>query len=341
MGFRMRDSNSITVFNAPAYRMSFYAGDSVSFLETDLSRAGFTTTVISARNSGDNWDLDLRDDVPLGIRSLSGATLATYVVVNNRWKARDIVVRNIWAHDNRARGILLQASNFVVADSVFEHVQQPGIKVTWDVQHYGEGTGTENVYIVNNVFDSVDKNDFRGEGAFKVEMLNSLGTVSNPKPIRGHVNLEVEGNLFRNVPKRVMDISGTVNTTVSRNRIEMTMPDVPTQLFRGNLKFDDNVGLRVDRNVFVQSAYNPPPEPLTMPLSTNNVFLDPELDAGGVNNVYQQNTNADGPLRFVQGGKEIRPSSSQGGLQPPEPAPSYIPGQLRLKQQLAEMQAQQ
>jgi hypothetical protein len=68
-----------------------------------------------------------------------------YTIQNNRF------------HDHRARGLRIMASNGLVANNVFERIQNAGISVGPELTFWREATWPEDVVIRNNVFRDVSR----------------------------------------------------------------------------------------------------------------------------------------------------------------------------------------
>lgn len=104
VGFRKTDWNTIVVGGAPLWRMSVEAGDSIMLRKSDYSPFGFEAKVNAAwQNNWDEWTVVLDRGLP----GFEGVDTHKLLVVNLKWSASNVVIRNLWCH-----GELLVTSMF-------------------------------------------------------------------------------------------------------------------------------------------------------------------------------------------------------------------------------------
>jgi hypothetical protein len=162
VGFRVVDRNTIVAYDWRNGRIKYGAGDTVGFREADYADTGIKVTVTSAAYESGGWRLRFRERLP------TFRNLTTRMFVNNlsRYTARNVIIRGLHCHSNRARGVVLQGHNVVVEQSCFTNIQQEAIRVSSEIflGRWAEGTGSVKTVLDSNTIVKVDKQD-TGRGA--------------------------------------------------------------------------------------------------------------------------------------------------------------------------------
>ena len=148
-----------------------------------------------------------------------------FILFNTKYGTRNVIVRNCYFHDNRARGILLLGRDITLENNRFRHNEMGAIKIetgyTFNV--WSEGYGADNIVVRNNSFDSVNPRDIANDGKARdiymgVYMKTDPSTERTRYPILS--NILFENNRFRDSFGLVAFISSAGNVTFRGNTFE-------------------------------------------------------------------------------------------------------------------------
>ncbi len=254
-------------------------GDLVELRNDDYSPTGFTARVKKKEASrpagggnGSTRPRQLVFEEPVPAQTTSG-----FVLFNWRYDSRNIIVRDCYFHDNRARGLLLLGRAITVENNRFVHNQMCGIKIetgyTFDL--WSEGYGASNIVIRNNVFDGVNPvPEYPNEKYPIIYMSAYLKTDPSAEKTSYPIlkDILVEKNTFVNPPGVICYVCCANNVTIRDNRILVTEPRKENHDFRGAVGVAYASDLRVIHNTWVRSAYANRP----------GVFADEETTRGVV-----------------------------------------------------------
>lgn len=206
---------------------AFNVGDTLNFRRTgDFSPVDFTAVITDRSVSGKEWTLTLD-------RDCEDALEENLIVHDMTQDSSNLIVRNCYFHENRARGLLLGSSNCIVENCKFYRIQQQAINIPIDiiVDVWQEGKGTSNMIIRNNEFDGC--NALGADEASCISIFTNI-TSSDPKIQSGVIqgkcyeNLMISGNVFRNLPGYMLKAISVDNLTVYQNTVEF-----PESVFEG------------------------------------------------------------------------------------------------------------
>ncbi|KAI9034034.1 pectin lyase fold/virulence factor [Hyaloraphidium curvatum] len=228
VGVRYAEWDTAVVGKAPAWKIVFGEGDLVSFRRPDFSEFGFEAKVVSAwQSSGEEWTIKLDRALP----DFTNVDRSRLLVVNHRWTASNVVIRNFHCHDNRARGLLLQVPNVLVERSLFSNIQMSAVRITASAM-WGEGLPSRNVMLRNNTFRACDRmNAGRGVVWTSLEWDES-GAVSD---YQGHTDVVLLENRFEGMPGRAATLQSARGLSVRGNVIVNGGPDAPERPDRGQV----------------------------------------------------------------------------------------------------------
>ncbi|KAI9025561.1 pectin lyase fold/virulence factor [Hyaloraphidium curvatum] len=162
VGFRVLDARTIVANDWRDGRIVYADGDSVTFRNEDYTETGINLEVASASYQSGGWRIRFTGALP----TFRNQTSKMFVINTSRYSARNVIIRGLHCHSNRARGVVLQAKNVVVEQSCFTNIQQEAISISSEIWlgHWAEGTGTVDTVIDSNVIAGVDKQN-TGRGA--------------------------------------------------------------------------------------------------------------------------------------------------------------------------------
>ena len=127
-------------------------GEEIELRQDDFSPAGFTGKVIE-KTLVDKERKIYRVRLDKPIPEMKGVY---FVLFSKKYDTRNMIVRNCYFHDNRARGVLILARDVTVENCRFFHNEQGAIKIEtgFTGNSWCEGYGVENVVVRNCTFDT-------------------------------------------------------------------------------------------------------------------------------------------------------------------------------------------
>lgn len=255
-GFATRTApNTLTTKNMS---ISYYReGDPIELRNDDFSPAGSGTYTIKAKvDPGDRTKpAQLVFEETLPEQKTSG-----FVLFNKRFHSDNVIIRNCYFHDNRARGLLLLAKNITVENNRFFHNQMGAIKIetgyTFNV--WSEGYGASNIVIRNNVFDSVNPmGAYPNEKVCAIYMSVYLKSDPSSEKTRFPIlnDILVEKNHFLNIPGVFAYVCSAGNVILRDNLIENPRSRIENFSFRGGIGTSYSTQLTVVNNRWIRSPY--------------------------------------------------------------------------------------
>jgi hypothetical protein len=230
----------------------------------DYSPMGWEGTVTGVSGGSGAYSVSVTPALP---------NFGTLMLFNYRHASQYFIVRGFKCHRNRARGIMVQCPNTVIENSYFYHHMASSIHIgshNWKTGG-GEGLGSRNILIYNNIFEASDATE-RGNGALFAANLNGDGASS----YQLISNLSIIGNTFINTAGKAMVISGVNGLKIRDNTIQNTVANPPQSPYRGQISVKSSSNVEVTGNKWSRSPYQ-----------KQNVILD--VNVGGaqlVGNVY-------------------------------------------------------
>ena len=127
-------------------------GEEIELRQDDFSPAGFTGKVIE-KTLVDKERKIYRVRLDKPIPEMKGVY---FVLFSKKYDTRNMIVRNCYFHDNRARGVLILARDVTVENCRFFHNDLGAIKIEtgFTGNSWCEGYGVENVVVRNCTFDT-------------------------------------------------------------------------------------------------------------------------------------------------------------------------------------------
>ena len=127
-------------------------GEEIELRQDDFSPAGFTGKVIE-KTLVDKERKIYRVRLDKPIPEMKGVY---FVLFSKKYDTRNMIVRNCYFHDNRARGVLILARDVTIENCRFFHNEMGAIKIEtgFTGNSWCEGYGVENVVVRNCTFDT-------------------------------------------------------------------------------------------------------------------------------------------------------------------------------------------
>ena len=235
---------------------AFPIGTKVEFRQGDYSPAKYIATVIGSRKvEGQNRSYEMEFDKPLPEQLFDG-----FIMFNLDYDTRNVIVRNCYFHDNRARGILILARDVTIENCKFRHNEMGAIKIetgyTFDV--WSEGYGVDNVVIRNNTFDTSNPLDVENAGRAR-DIVMSVYMKTDPSleqttyPILK--DILVESNTMRDTFGLIAFIASTGNVTFLNNTFINETPRNKPLEYRGEFFVTHSKRTRIVNNTWVKSPH--------------------------------------------------------------------------------------
>lgn len=210
MGIVPVDGHSLLAKGVRKEVVLYEQGYQVELRNPDLSPTGFASRLTSAAyyEEDETCLLTFEDELPPG---LSPDT----VLWNRRFETHNYIIRRCRFVNNRARGVLLQGSNGLLEDNVFENIQGAAIQIeTGCESRWSEGHGVKNLILRGNVIRHCDLN------AWQMAVLY-MGVYLPDGRTKESVfeNILIEKNTFIDCPRQAMFLSSCRNVLVRDNVI--------------------------------------------------------------------------------------------------------------------------
>ena len=208
--------NDFTVRARHVGKDLFRAGDRVEIRRSDYADTGFVSALAEVRavpGGGNMVDLVFSERVP----PLDGDG---FVLFNRRFDTHNVIIRDCFFHDNRARGVIVQCPDVTLERCRFLHHESEAIKVTtgWTEQLWCEGYGVTNLVVRDCVFERTNAAGGKGQAVFvgtyrKVPSYERIDMSGVPM-LRDVV---FEGNRFVDIPAYDMLIGSVSNIVLRGN----------------------------------------------------------------------------------------------------------------------------
>ena len=258
--FNMHDNSGFSEKIAPAMVRTFNApyftdvppGTRIELRNADYSPVGGLFTVAAVRK------LDGRTAEITFAEALPGENGTGFILFDNRYDTRNVIVRGCRFHDNRGRGLLIAARDVTVENNVFRHHESGAIKIEtgYTLKNWSEGYGVSNVVVRNNVFDTVNPSG-RYEGHRQRSIYTGVYLKKDPSvettsyPVVRDVLFA--GNEFRNSTGVAAWLSSIRNVTFRDNLFTDDVPRKSELPYRAQFYLDHARNAKIVNNVWRSS----------------------------------------------------------------------------------------
>ena len=239
---------------------TYTPGAPVELREGDYSPSGYRSTVVSTRTlngRGGIHEITLRDPVP-------EPSEEGFILFNWKYNTHNIIIRNCFFHDNRARGILLLGRDITVENNVFRHNEMGAIKIEtgYTFNAWSEGFGADNIIVRDNKFDTVNPRDVANDSKARdiymgVYMKVDPSTERTRYPILS--NILFENNHFRDSFGLVAFISSAGNVTFRNNTFENPTKRLDPLPYRAAFFVTSASDVKIVNNRYIASPNVPKP----------------------------------------------------------------------------------
>lgn len=266
---RYLSRKTIRAVNAPHYG-HLRKGTRVEVRHGDYSPTGFVGTVAEVKPAEGNrtFDITFEEDVPC-------ETKDGFVLFNLDYDTHNVIVRDCYFHNNRARGILVLARDVTIENNVFRHQEMGAIKIetgyTFDC--WSEGYGVSNVVIRGNLFErqnpAGEVRSHRERTIYAgVYLKHDPATETTDYPILS--DILIEGNTFRDNCGVAAYLSSVHRVTVRNNLLEDPTSRRRNLPYRSQFHLVQAKDVVIRDNVYRRSPY----------VISPGVVYDPENSRG-------------------------------------------------------------
>lgn len=263
-------THSVTTRNVTSID-TFRPGAPVELRHGDYSPAGFRSAIRSIRPVDEEkgmYEITFEEPVPEPVD-------CGFVLFNWTYDTRNIIVRNCFFHDNRARGVLLLGRDITLENNHFRHNDMGAVKIEtgYTFNLWSEGYGADNIVVRNNRFDSVNPRGAGSDGKARdiymgVYMETDPSTLRTDYPILS--NILFENNTFKDSYGLVAFISSAGNVTFRDNTFVNPTPRREPLPCRAAFYVTNANGVRIVNNRYIASPNVPNP----------GVYADPDSVKG-------------------------------------------------------------
>lgn len=251
---------------------TFRPGVPVELRHGDYSPANFRSAVRSVRTVDTEkgmYEITFKAPVP---DPVDGG----FILFNWAYDTRNIIVRNCFFHDNRARGILLLGRDITLENNHFRHNEMGAIKIEtgYTFNAWSEGYGADNIVVRNNRFDSVNPRNVGNDGKARdiymgVYMKTDPSTQRTDYPILS--NILFENNTFKDSYGLVAFISSARNVTFRNNTFKNPTPRREPLPYRAAFYITNATEVRIVNNRYIASPNVPNPGVCADPYSVKGL----------------------------------------------------------------------
>mgnify|MGYP004718862629 FL=1 len=249
-------------------------GEIFEFREDDYSPTGFTAKVADVKVvDKENGVNEIFFDKEIPNPQNSG-----FILFNWRYNTSNVIVRNCYFHQNRARGILIIARDVTIENCRFYRNEMGAIKIEtgYTFKSWSEGLGVNNVVVRNCSFDTCNPLGVRNEN-FERDIFMGVYMRTDPSPIRTNFpiieNVLFENNKFKDTFGLVAFISSCHNVTFLNNTFENTKERKTPRPYRGSFYLSHTNNVKIINNKFMLSDFAPNPGIFTDKDSVKNTVV--------------------------------------------------------------------
>lgn len=239
-------------------RVSVRKGDIVELRHGDFSPSGYKSEILKIEKDKDGKPhISFRDEIPE--QKFDG-----FVLFSRNFNSSNAIIRNCKFIGNRARGLLILASNITIENTEFYHNEMGAIKFEtgYTFNLWCEGLGVKNVVVRNCVFDSANYTGRKYQGKardifFGVYMRNDPSYEQTRYPIISDILFE--NNTFKNSFGLVALISSSGNITFRNNTFENTLKRAAEYPYRSAFYINNSSDIKIINNTWKASPLVPNP----------------------------------------------------------------------------------
>ena len=229
-------------------------GEEIELRQDDFSPAGFTGKVIE-KTLVDKERKIYRVRLDKPIPEMKGVY---FVLFSKKYDTRNMIVRNCYFHDNRARGVLILARDVTVENCRFFHNEMGAIKIEtgFTGNSWCEGYGVENVVVRNCTFDTCNPSGSMTNG-YERDIYMGVYLFTDPSYMKTDYpilrDIMFENNTFKDTFGVVAVVTSVRNLIFRNNTFSNPTPRKNPLKYRGCFYVGWSRDVSIVNNKFVLS----------------------------------------------------------------------------------------
>jgi hypothetical protein len=243
MGVRRVDDYTLVATQYVPWRCPFAAGDPVEVRNDDFSPTGFTAELKSSTVDSKKNEVTLVFSQKLPDHVSSDA-----ILFNHRYGSDNVIIRNCYFHENRARGVLCNGSGWLIENNHFFHNQHAAMLLMPDVLPglWAEGFGARNIVVRGNRFEACNPKGANDGAAVQLGATVRRGT--QPYPLLDGILFEA--NQFEETPGPTVVAASFKNLVFVNNTVVNHQTAPQPAPMRGSVRAELGTGFWVEGNVW-------------------------------------------------------------------------------------------
>ena len=229
-------------------------GETLELRYGDFSPTGVVAKVVAVRVlDAKKKILEVEFDRKLPEEKFEG-----FILFNTKYGTRNVIVRNCYFHQNRARGVLILAKDVTIENCRFYHNEMGAIKIEtgYTYTSWCEGYGVKNVLIRNNTFDTSNPLGIKNGGKerdvyISIYMRNDPSNSFTDYPIISDILFE--GNTFKDSFGLIAYAANANNLAFIGNTFLNPTPRKNALPYRGSFQFLNCRNVLLADNVWIDS----------------------------------------------------------------------------------------
>jgi len=267
---RIASNHSVRTLNLRNASL-FAVGDEVELRHSDYSPTQFRAQVSEVRTiDRDKGIHEITFAKPVPKQLHEG-----FVLLNWTYSSRNLIIRNSFFHDNRARGVIIQTHDVTLENNRFRHNESGALKITtgYTLDKWCEGYGASNILVCNNRFEGVNPTDVKDDNLARDIY---LGAYLKRSPTHERTlypiinNVLFENNTFVDSYGLVAFISSSGNVVFWNNTFENPTPRNTPLPYRASFHVTYSSDIKIVNNHYLKSPHVPHP----------GVSVDPDTSRG-------------------------------------------------------------
>ena len=251
---------SVTTQNAGGTMWSFVPGVPLELRQGDYSPSGFREPIKSVnvidRAAG---TVEITFDRPVPEQKFDG-----FIIFNWNFNSHNVILRDCFFHDNRARGILLLGHDITVERCRFRHNQMGALKIetgyTFNV--WSEGYGAGNIVVRNCSFEQSDPSEVSNDGMVR-DIFMGVYMKTDPSSERTRYpilhDILFENNTFTDSYGMIAFISSAGNVTFRNNIFRNPQKRKDPKDYRGCFYLTHADNVKIVNNTYIETPNVPNP----------------------------------------------------------------------------------
>ena len=252
-GFARRKSE-YSLITSNVDRSNFNNDSVIELRNGDFSPTGFTAKLKACKN------IDPKKGVYEFIfdQKVPQEKIDGFVMFNRNYATRNMILRNCYFHDNRARGVIIECPDVTIENCRFKHSEHGALKIEsgYTFNLWSEGYGADNIVVRNCTFEQGSPHPVAESGKARDVYMGVYMRYNSFKdqtmyPIIN--NVLFENNTFIDSFGSIASISSAGNVTFVNNKFIAKTPRVNEKYYRGAIYASYASNIKIVNNTWYAS----------------------------------------------------------------------------------------